>query len=39
VCNDHNSLKGCVRTPCRFRHVCSLCGSNKHGSTACGKKE
>jgi hypothetical protein len=38
VCKFHNTLQGCVRTPCHLKHICSICGSNKHGATACGKK-
>ena len=39
MCRFYNTLKGCVCTVRHYKHVCSLCGSNKHGATACGKKK
>ena len=32
VCRDFNfKVGGCPRNPCKFKHICCLCGSQQHG--------
>jgi hypothetical protein len=37
ICFSFNKSDGCTRAKCNFRHVCSVCGSNAHGSHVCKK--
>jgi hypothetical protein len=37
ICRGFNEGK-CTYKPCRFRHECQKCGSDKHGANACSRR-
>ena len=37
TCFAYNRAEGCKMNPCRYRHVCSNCGTQGHTAEACKK--
>ena len=37
TCFAYNRAEGCKMNPCRYRHVCSNCGTQGHNAEACKK--
>ncbi|CAC5419420.1 unnamed protein product [Mytilus coruscus] len=35
ICNNFNSVKGCLRINCHYRHVCSKCNLSNHSLSNC----
>ena len=39
TCYAYNRPEGCRNDPCRYRHVCDICGTGGHPSEKCLKTE
>ena len=39
TCYAFNRAEGCRNDPCRYRHVCDICGATGHSAEKCQKSE